>query len=321
MTANKSVGICLQCPRHCGVQRSAGIVGYCRMPETVYVSRIAPHFGEEPPISGTRGSGTVFFTGCNLHCVFCQNRQISHVQGNHPCGTPLTEDSLADRLLKLADSGVHNLNLVTPTHYTETVARVLTHIKPHVHIPIVWNSSGYESPDSLRRLDGLIDIYMPDFKYASSMLAGILSGAPDYPDIAAAALMEMFRQVGAVRFSGGGSLLQRGMIVRHLVLPGCRQDSIAVIRRLAGLLPLSGIRVSLMSQYTPDFLDTAFALPEDIQADLEKQGIRPTLRRRLTEFEYRSVLDEADRLGAIGYRQERASAQATYTPDFGKGIL
>ena len=291
------------------------------MPETVYVSRVAPHFGEEPPISGTQGSGTVFFTGCNLRCVFCQNKRISHTHGDRPCGTPLSENSLADRLLELADSGVHNLNLVTPTQYTNALVRVLTRIKPRLSIPIVWNSSGYESSDVLHRLDGLVDIYLPDFKYSSPTLAALLSGAPDYPDIAAAAFAEMFRQVGSVCFSEDGSLLLRGMVVRHLILPGCRKDSIAVVRQLAELLPLTDIRVSLMSQYTPDFLEPAFSIPEVVQADLDRQGIRPALRRRLTEFEYRSVLDEADRLGVIGYRQERASAQAAYTPDFGEGIL
>lgn len=310
-------GVCRQCPRNCGVQRAAGKTGYCGMPAELYVSRIAPHRWEEPPISGVNGSGTVFFTGCSLRCVFCQNRDISRTR----LGTPLTGEELARRLLALADSGVHNINLVTPTHYTGAIARVLDKIKPRLHIPVVWNSGGYENPAVLRQLDGLVDIYLPDFKYASPVLAGALSGAPDYPETAAAALAEMYRQVGGVRFSEDGSLLLRGVLVRHLVLPGCRRDSCAVLERLAQLLPLPDIRVSVMSQYTPDFLDPAFALPDATRAELERAGIRPALGRRLTDFEYRSVLDEADRLGVVGYRQGRASAQTVYTPDFGNGKI
>ena len=160
-------GGCHQCPRNCGVLRAAGAIGYCGMPAELYVSRIAPHRWEEPPISGTCGSGTVFFTGCSLRCVFCQNRDISRTR----LGTPLTEEALAHRLLALADSGVHNINLVTPTHYTEPLARVLEKVKPRLHIPVVWNSGGYERPATLRRLDGLVDIYLPDFKYADRSAA------------------------------------------------------------------------------------------------------------------------------------------------------
>ena len=141
-------GGCHQCPRDCGVLREAGAIGYCGMPAELYVSRIAPHRWEEPPISGTCGSGTVFFTGCSLRCVFCQNREIRRTR----LGTPLTEEALAHRLLTLADSGVHNINLVTPTHYTEPLARVLEKVKPRLHIPVVWNSGGYERPATLRRL-------------------------------------------------------------------------------------------------------------------------------------------------------------------------
>ena len=261
-------GGCHQCPRNCGVLRAAGAIGYCGMPAELYVSRIAPHRWEEPPISGTCGSGTVFFTGCSLRCVFCQNRDISRTR----LGTPLPEETLARRLLALADSGVHNINLVTPTHYTEPLARVLEKVKPRLHIPVVWNSGGYERPATLRRLDGLVDIYLPDFKYASPALAGALSGAPDYPETAEAALAEMYRQVGGVQFTEDGTLLRRGVLVRHLVLPGCRRDSCAVLGRIARLLPVRDIRVSVMSQYTPDFLDPGFALPETSRAELERQG-------------------------------------------------
>ncbi len=309
--------VCRQCPRCCGVPRTATDFGFCGMPAELYVSRMAPHQWEEPPISGTRGSGAVFFTGCSLRCVFCQNRDISRTQK----GTQLTEEDFARRLLVLADSGVHNINLVTPTHYTETIARVLGKIKPKLKVPVVWNSGGYELPEKLRLLDGLVDIYLPDFKYASHTLAGVLSGALDYPDVAADAITEMYRQVGKIKFTEDGSLLQRGLLVRHLVLPGCRRDSFSVLGKLAGLLPTDDILVSVMSQYTPDFLDPAFRISEQVRTELESQGIRPALHRRLTDFEYRSVLDEADRLGIKGYRQGRASAQTDYTPDFGDGKL
>ena len=310
---------CIQCPRLCGAAREGDRLGICGMPRDLYVARIAPHHWEEPPISGTAGSGTVFFSGCSLGCVFCQNHDISHGRQ----GTRLSEGELTDRLLRLAESGVHNINLVTPTHYTDILARVLERIKPRLSVPVVWNSGGYESVESLGRLEGLVDVYLPDFKYASSALAKALSAAPDYPEVAAAALTEMYRQTGRVQFSSEGEdgLLLRGVLVRHLVLPGCRRDSITALERLAALLPAGDIRLSVMSQYTPDFLDPAFALPPDTVAALEAEGIRPALHRRLTDFEYRSVLDAADRLGLVGYRQDRASAQTCFTPDFAGGVL
>lgn len=310
---------CMQCPRLCGAAREGDRLGICGMPRDLYVARIAPHHWEEPPISGTAGSGTVFFSGCSLGCVFCQNRDIS--RGRQ--GTRLTGGELTDRLLRLAGSGVHNINLVTPTHYTDILARVLERIKPRLSVPVVWNSGGYESVESLERLEGLVDVYLPDFKYASSALARALSAAPDYPEVAAAALTEMYRQTGPVQFSAEGEegLLLRGVLVRHLVLPGCRRDSIAALERLAALLPAGDIRLSVMSQYTPDFLDPAFALSPDTVAALETEGIRPALHRRLTDFEYRSVLDVADRLRLVGYRQDRASAQTCFTPDFSGGVL
>ena len=186
-------------------------------------------------------------------------------------------------------------------------------------MPVVYNCGGYESVETLRALEGLVDIYLPDFKYSDAALAKKLSAAPDYPQIASAAILEMHQQVGGAVIED--EQMTRGVIIRHLVLPGCRRDSCAVLGRIARLLPVRDIRVSVMSQYTPDFLDPGFALPETFRAELERQGIRPALRRRLTDFEYRSVLDEADRLGITGYRQGRASAQALYTPDFKEGIV
>jgi putative pyruvate formate lyase activating enzyme len=242
---------------------------------------------EEPPISGTRGSGTVFFSGCNLRCVFCQNREISR----EGLGCPITEDELADSLLALQEQGVHNINLVTPTHYAAPLARLLEKIKPRLRIPVVWNSGGYESVESLRMLDGLVDVYLPDFKYISPELALAYSAAPDYPERATEALLEMYRQTGPYEEAGG--LTRKGVIVRHLVLPACRADSIAVLRHIAHILPPAHIRVSVMRQYTPDF---AMDCPHK------------NLHRRVTEFEYSSVLEEAARLGLEGFSQGKDAA-------------
>lgn len=289
---------CLLCPRQCGVDRGAGEIGVCGMPDSFWVSRCAPHLWEEPPISGRNGSGTVFFTGCNLRCVFCQNRSISR----EGVGRAITDGELTDSILRLQEQGVHNVNLVTPTHYTERLARLLESIKPRLHIPVVWNSGGYESAETLRRLEGLVDIYLPDFKYLSPELSAAYSAAPDYADRATEAVIEMYRQVGAYQEREG--LAVRGLIVRHLVLPGCRADSIAVLRHLAAVLPVSDIRVSIMRQYTPDFA------MEDCP--------HKSLRRRVTDFEYSSVLDEADRLGLEGFRQGKDAASRVFTPDFGE---
>ncbi len=301
---NASPALCDLCPRVCAADRSSPPYGYCGVPDTVYIARCAPHMWEEPPISGTRGSGTVFFVGCNLRCVFCQNRTISRHKGPIP-GHPVTERELERAILSLADMGVHNINLVTPTHYTDVLARVLTRLKPRLSIPVVWNSGGYETVETLRRLEGLVDIYLPDFKYASPQKAAVYSAAPDYPSVATQALGEMFRQTGPVVFDGDG-LLRRGLLVRHLILPGERADSMAVLRHLASLLPLPAIRVSLMRQYTPDFAQDA---PQQ------------NLHRRLTDFEYTSVLAEAERLGVLGYTQGKEAADKTFTPLFeGHGV-
>ncbi len=290
------VRLCDDCPRGCHADRSAEGRGFCGMPDGIFISRAAPHAWEEPPISGTRGSGTVFFTGCNLRCVFCQNRVISHDRR----GRRVSEDELCEIFLGLQNEGVHNINLVTPTHYTDALSRVLSSVKPRLHIPVVWNSGGYDSVEGLRRLDGLVDIYMPDFKYLSSELSASYSAAPDYAERATEAVIEMLRQVGGVAFDGEG-MMTRGLLVRHLVLPGCRKDSMAVIRHLATILPLDKIRLSVMRQYTPEF---ASDCPY------------PNLRRRLTDFEYESVLDTADECGFIGYRQGKEAAVSDYTPDF-----
>jgi len=286
---------CRQCPRNCGTDRKQ-VCGFCGMPQDIWISRCAPHLWEEPPISGTRGSGTVFFTGCNLKCVFCQNAEISR---DH-LGEAITPETLTERMLSLAKEGVHNLNLVTATHYTESLIPVLKAVRAQTDLPIVWNSSGYESVAVLRRLEGLVDIYLPDFKYISSELSSAYSAAPDYAEVASNALTEMYRQTGAPVFDRDG-IMRGGMIVRHLVLPGCRKDSIEVVRHLARLLPAGGFKLSLMRQYTPEFaLHTPYK----------------NLHRRVTDFEYTSVVEEALRLGLDGYIQGKDSATSRFTPDF-----
>ena len=287
---------CFLCPRMCGADRQEGQLGFCGMGEQMTVARVAPHPFEEPCISGHSGSGTIFFSGCSLRCVFCQNRAISRAS----VGKTLTVDGLVDAMLSLQELGVHNINLVTPTHFTDQIAAALSLAKPHLHIPIVWNSSGYERPEILRTLEGLVDIYLPDLKYASSELARDYSAAPDYPEVAMAAIHEMVRQRGAPRFSEDG-LCQSGVLVRLLVLPGCRKDAIESLRRLSQSIGTENIRLSLMSQYTPEFCADA---------------PYPNLHRRLTRFEYDSVVSEALALGFDGYLQDASSATSAYTPDF-----
>ncbi len=284
---------CNMCPRNCNIDRN-GKIGYCGAPEGFLVSRMAPHPYEEPCISGNRGSGTVFFGGCNLHCVYCQNKAISH----GGVGELLSEHELERRIFELAETGVHNINFVTPTHYTLPLARLLERIKPQLPIPIVWNTGGYESVESLRTLDGLVDIYLPDFKYADAALAKAYSFASDYPEIAISAIKEMYRQRGKVRFDG--EMMTSGLLVRHLVLPSHRQNSTFALSMIAAALPIADIRLSLMSQFTPDFADEQY----------------PKLCRRVTSFEYGKVLDHAIALGFEGYWQSRESAKKTYTPDF-----
>lgn len=294
-TLPNPLSACALCPRTCGIDRTKGQVGVCGMTDTLRVARIAPHMWEEPPISGSRGSGTVFFSGCSLRCIFCQNRVISR----EGLGKPYTAEELTRAILSLRDKGVHNINFVTPTHYTSLLVPILEKIKPTLGIPVVWNCGGYESVETLRMLEGLVDIYLPDFKYFSPDLARDYSSAPDYPTVATEALLEMYRQTG--KYEEDNGLAVKGVIVRHLVLPACRADSMNVLRHIASILPVEDIRVSVMRQYTPDF---AMDCPHK------------NLRRRVTDFEYTSVLEEADRLGIVGFSQGKDAATKAYTPDF-----
>lgn len=238
------MSICRDCPRTCGADRENGVLGACRSAYLPRAARAAAHFGEEPCISGERGSGAIFFTGCNLGCVYCQNASIS--RGG--TGVELSVDRLREVMLRLRDAGVHNINLVTGTHFVRPIAEALSGLE--LGIPVVWNSSGYESIESLRLLEGLVQIYMPDFKYALSAPAAKYSAAPDYPLVAAEAIREMFRQTGPFSMSEDG-LLRSGVLIRHLILPGNTENSLRAIDWVAGEFAPGEVLFSLMSQYTP----------------------------------------------------------------------
>ena len=287
---------CFLCPRGCGVDRTDGKVGFCAMDGEIRVARAALHPFEEPPVSVERGSGTVFFTGCSLRCIFCQNSAIRTPES----GKILTVEQLAELFFFLQEKGAENINLVTATHYADGVAAALALAKPQLEIPVVYNCGGYERVETLRRLAGLVDVYLPDFKYISSELSAAYSAAPDYAEAATAALAEMYAQTGAVQFDARGKIT-RGVIVRHLVLPGCRADSMAVLERIAETVPVANIRLSLMRQYTPDFA------PESAPKNL---------KRRVTSFEYESVMARAVELGFEGFFQGKEAASASYTPNF-----
>lgn len=288
--------ICFDCPRRCGAKRSlAECGGFCASGALPRVSRAAPHFGEEPCISGTRGSGAIFFTGCNLRCVFCQNREISRGGG---MGRELSVQELRDTMLRLRDEGVHNINLVTPTHYGRSIIEALSGLE--LGIPVVWNSSGYESVETLRRLEGLVQIYMPDFKYYKPDLARRYSAAPDYPTVAAAAIKEMFRQRGKYELDEDG-LLRSGVLIRHLILPGQELNAMDVIDFAAEEFPPESVLFSLMSQYTP-------------MPGLEKH---PELSRRVDGETNSLLISYMQRRGiSAGYWQETDSATDELIPDF-----
>ena len=290
---------CLACPRECTVDREAGERGFCGVTNEYVIGSADLHMWEEPCISGTRGSGAIFFSGCNLRCIFCQNRDISR----EVVGKKYSEDELIAAMLELQERGAHNINLVTATPYSLFLANTLKKVKKDLHIPIVYNCGGYESLDSLRALEGLVDIYLPDFKYFDDERARAYSSAPNYAKLASEALCEMYRQVGKLTLDEHG-IAKRGLIVRHLCLPGCREDSKAALKCISEILPASEVTLSLMRQYTPDFAD----------ADAPKN-----LHRRLTSFEYDDILEYALSLGFDGFSQEKDSANQSFTPKFNKG--
>ncbi len=296
------MSVCMICPRRCGIDRQTAR-GFCGVGEEMRIVRVMRHSFEEPCIAGEHGAGAIFFTGCNLGCVFCQNAPISHPAAGHEPGDTVSPRRLADIMLELQAAGLSSVDLVTPTHFTPRIAEALRLARMDgLSLPVVWNSGGYELTETLALLDGLIDVYMPDFKYFSPAISQKYSAAADYADRAAECIGYMYRVLGAARFEGG--MMTRGVLVRHLVLPGCRRDSADVLRRLAETVPPDGIKISLMSQYSPEFY----------------RGSDRSLLRRVTSFEYDSVLAEAERLGFDGYMQERSSSGSKYTPEFGEHL-
>lgn len=290
---------CSLCPRRCGADRAAGQTGFCGAPETPVVARAAPHFGEEPCISGTRGSGAVFFAGCNLRCVFCQNYALSRNQ----LGREITVQRLRDIFLELRDQGVHNINLVTPSHDARAIAQALDGLE--LGVPVVWNSSGYESVETLRMLEGLVQIYLPDLKYADAALAARYSAAPDYPETARAAILEMFRQTGPFRMDGDG-LLQSGVLIRHLILPEQGDNSRRVIDWVSDTFEPGDVLFSLMSQYTP--MGELSAFPE----------LRHTVSPALNAAIYAHLLDSRIE---DGFYQDLEAATGELIPKFdGTGV-
>ena len=284
--------ICTLCPRNCGVERTTESgAGVCRMGTQPKIARAALHMWEEPCISGTRGSGAVFFSGCGLRCVFCQNEAISQ-QGE---GKIVTPARLAEIFRELEAQGAHNINLVTAAHFVPAVLEALNLYRPN--IPIVYNSSGYESIETLRMLSGVVDIYLPDYKYIDPNMAAMLSGARDYPEVAFAAIAEMIRQTGAPVYDENG-MMQRGTLIRHLVLPGLTGDSMKILTRIRDEFP--GIPVSLMGQYTP--CGRALSMPG--------------MDRKIKKKEYARVLAHMEAIGLDGYRQELGSADGAFIPSF-----
>ena len=282
---------CNLCPRLCGVNRTK-MPGVCASPEAMTVARAAAHFGEEPCISGARGSGTIFFCGCGLRCVFCQNAAIS--RGG--AGEKVDITKLRAIMQTLRAQGVHNINLVTASHYTDIVAEALTDFD--LGLPVVWNSAGYERSETLRLLEGKVQIYLPDFKFFDPALARRYAAAPDYPEVAKAALFEMFDQAGDIEFDGDG-LLTRGLLIRHLLLPGQVEDSLRVIDWVSDNFPPGTVMFSLLAQYTP-------------MPGLEQY---PELMRRLTTEEYEKAVEHlyASRI-TRGYVQELDAAGERYIP-------
>ena len=283
---------CNLCPRRCGADRTNGQLGFCRQPDKIYAARAAAQYWEEPVISGSFGSGAVFFSGCTLKCLFCQNGVIS--QENR--GKEISTAHLREIFLKLIDDGVQNINLVTPTHFLPSILPALT---PKLPVPVVYNCGGYERVETLRELEGLVDIYLPDMKYSDPKLAGILSAAPDYVEIAKAAIAEMYRQVGSAVIED--EIMQRGMIVRHLMLPGELDNTLGVLDWFSEAFPKGDVLFSLMSQYVP----------------MGKAKTMPPYDRRITEDEYDAALSYLELLGIEnGFTQDFSAATEEYIPDF-----
>ena len=280
---------CTLCPRACGADRTAGQLGYCRCPDTALVAKTMLHEWEEPALAGSGGSGAIFFGGCTLGCKYCQNRAISA----GAVGKPTDSAQLRQMMEDLLARGAENIDLVTPTHFLPTL---LPALEPNLPVPVVYNCGGYERVESLRMLEGKIDIYLPDLKYADSALAARLSGAADYFPVATAAIREMVRQTGPVRWQG--DRVVRGTIIRHLILPGCVDNSLRVLDWIGDHFAPGEVLVSLMRQYTP-------------------MGNLPApFDRRITDEEYDAVLSWMFLNDLEGFTQEETSADQVYIPDF-----
>jgi putative pyruvate formate lyase activating enzyme len=290
---------CECCPRNCSVNRLAGKVGFCRIGARIEISHAGLHFGEEPPISGTRGSGAIFFPGCNLRCVYCQNYQISQEFKNRPARM-LTTDELATEMVRLQDEGAHNINFVSPSHMIFQMADAIEVAKGKgLAVPVVYNSNGYDSVEALRQIRSLVDIYLPDIKYLENALGKQFSAVGDYAEIVPGALREMLDQVGHLQVDDDG-LAVRGLLVRHLVLPGHLENSRRCLDCLADLSP--NTHISIMSQYSPQYRACDYA------------GID----RTLTEAEYDEVVDYALALGLENAFIQELESQEQYLPDFAR---
>jgi len=288
---------CECCPRKCRVNRLEGKTGFCGIPSDVQIAHAGLHFGEEPPISGTRGSGTIFFTGCNLCCVFCQNYQISQEFRQRRTRT-LTPDDLASEMLRLQREGAHNINLVSPSHVIFQAAEAIRAAKGKgLGVPVVYNSNGYDSVDALRQIRGLVDIYLPDIKYLDNELGRRFSAVNDYVDIIPGVLREMLDQVGHLEMDDAG-IAVRGLLVRHLVLPNHLGNSRSCLRFLADLSP--DVFVSIMAQYSPQ----------------HKARDYPDINRTLTADEYDEITDYALDLGLENAFVQELASQDHYLPSF-----
>lgn len=329
----KDVSPCMLCPRMCGADRTKPVpAGYCGMGKTMRVARIAPHFWEEPCISGTRGSGTVFFVGCHEGCVYCQNREISRVRGTET-GRDISPRALADACLRLQEEGVHNINLVTPTHFVPEIVKTLETAKHDgLRIPVVYNTGGYERVETLRMLDGLIEIYLTDFQHASEEKALRYANAPGYAEAAMRALKEMLRQTGEARFEKGLDaaaynalceaseteedytlpVMERGVIVRHLVLPGSEEDTRAVLRLIrenTDDTERRGFYLSIMNQYTP-------------MLSARESARFPELARRVSDEDYEAIIEDTLQLGFENvFFQYGDTASESFVPVWDGGVL
>lgn len=297
MTINNILKSCTLCPRECKADRTSG-TGFCGGGQQVRAAKAYLHMWEEPCISGWDGSGTVFFSGCSLKCVYCQNYSVSAEN----LGREISAPRLSEIFLELQEKGAHNVNLVTGCQYVPHIIEALDICGSRLHIPVVYNSSGYEKPSTLEMLRGYADIFIPDIKYLDKSLAEKYSSAPDYPETAFRAVGKMIDIAGKPVFDDNG-LLRRGVIIRHLVLPGHYRDSLALLRRLHSEFTNGSFLLSLMSQYTP----------------MGRAGEYKNLSRRLSTYEYEKVTDLACDLGFEGYMQERSSAKEEYTPEFDFG--